>query len=95
MRRTSVSLPTRQVHHDPHEKPARYENGHRETGILEKLQGTMNQTQKARWLKTTGIVVFLVFLFYFFSPTGVDIYQKGGTLNYSQTMVADNDRRQC
>ncbi|RYP01153.1 hypothetical protein DL764_006276 [Monosporascus ibericus] len=77
MRRTSVSLPTKQVRHDPHEKPARYDNGHRETGILEKLQGTMNQTQKARWLKTTGIVVFFVFLFYYFSPTGVDIYHKG------------------
>ena len=79
MRRTSVSLPTKQVrHHDPHEKPARYDSGHREPGIVEKLQAkNMNQAQKTRWLKTTAIVVFLVFLFYYFSPKGVEVY-KGG-----------------
>lgn len=78
MRRTSVSLPTKHVRHDPHEKPARYDSGHREPGIVEKLQGaTMNQAQKSRWLKTGAIVVFLVFLFYYLSPKGVDIYQGG------------------
>ncbi|KAI1104900.1 guanosine-diphosphatase [Jackrogersella minutella] len=78
MRRTSVSLPTKQVHHDPHEKPGRYDSGHRELGIVEKLQsGTMNQAQKTRWLKTTAIVVFIVLLFYYFSPKGVDIYNNG------------------
>ncbi|KAI1135685.1 guanosine-diphosphatase [Hypoxylon sp. FL0543] len=76
MRRTSVSLPTKQVRYDPHEKPARYDSGHREIGIVEKLQAaTMNQTQKTRWLKTTAIVVFLVFLFYYFSPKGVEVYK--------------------
>ncbi|KAI1414530.1 guanosine-diphosphatase [Hypoxylon sp. FL1857] len=76
MRRTSVSLPTKQVRHDPHEKPARYDSGHREPGIVEKLQAaTMNQAQKTRWLKTTAIVVFLVFLFYYFSPKGVEVYK--------------------
>ncbi|KAI0600415.1 guanosine-diphosphatase [Biscogniauxia sp. FL1348] len=75
MRRTSVSLPTKQVHHDPHEKRARYAY-EKEPGILEKLQAaSMNQAQKTRWLKTTAIVVFLVFLFYYLSPKGVDIYQ--------------------
>ncbi|KAI1469783.1 guanosine-diphosphatase [Daldinia caldariorum] len=75
MRRTSVSLPTKQVRHDPHEKPARYDSGHRELGIVEKLQATMNQAQKTRWLKTTAIVVFLVFLFYYISPRGVEVYK--------------------
>ncbi|KAI0833069.1 guanosine-diphosphatase [Hypoxylon sp. FL0890] len=76
MRRTSVSLPTKQVRYDPHEKPARYDSGHREIGIVEKLQAaTMNQAQKTRWLKTTAIVVFLVFLFYYFSPKGVEVYK--------------------
>ncbi|KAI1473592.1 guanosine-diphosphatase [Daldinia eschscholtzii] len=76
MRRTSVSLPTKQVGHDPHEKPARYNSGHREPGIVEKLQAaTMNQAQKTRWLKTTAIVVFLVFLFYYISPRGVEVYK--------------------
>ncbi|KAI1395925.1 guanosine-diphosphatase [Hypoxylon fuscum] len=76
MRRTSVSLPTKHVRHDPHEKPARYDSGHREPGIVEKLQGaTMNQAQKSRWLKTGAIVFFILFLFYYLSPKGVDIYQ--------------------
>ncbi|KAK8017508.1 Guanosine-diphosphatase [Apiospora rasikravindrae] len=81
MRRTSVSLPTKQVARDPHEKPGRYDTNyaqhpHRgETGILEKLPPAgMNSAQKARWLKTTAIVVFLIFLFYYFSPRGADIY---------------------
>ncbi|KAK8110436.1 guanosine-diphosphatase [Apiospora kogelbergensis] len=81
MRRTSVSLPTKQVARDPHEKPGRYDTSygqhpHRgETGILEKLPpASMNSAQKARWLKTTAIVVFLIFLFYYFSPRGADIY---------------------
>ncbi|KAI1335232.1 guanosine-diphosphatase [Xylariaceae sp. FL0016] len=77
MRRTSVSLPTKHnPRRDPHEKPGRYDAGHRELGILEKLQQAgMNQAQKTRWLKTTAIVVFLIFLFYYLSPKGVDIYQ--------------------
>jgi guanosine-diphosphatase len=83
MRRTSVSLPTKHAGRDPHEKPGRYDTGHshplrENAGILEKLQaGWMNQSQKTRWLKTTAIVVFLVFLFYYLSPKGVDIYQGG------------------
>ncbi|KAI0157889.1 guanosine-diphosphatase [Hypoxylon sp. FL1284] len=83
MRRTSVSLPTKHVRHDVHEKPARYDSGHREPGIVEKIHGaTMNQAQKSRWLKTGAIVVFLVFLFHYLSPKGVDVYrgvsQPGG-----------------
>ncbi|ORY71852.1 nucleoside phosphatase family-domain-containing protein [Pseudomassariella vexata] len=91
MRRTSVSLPTKHVARDPHEKPARYGNNHaqRENRILDKLQaGWMNQAQKTRWLKTTAIVVFLVFLFYYLSPKGVDIYQgvsKGGQVPSDST----------
>ncbi|KXJ93078.1 nucleoside phosphatase family-domain-containing protein [Microdochium bolleyi] len=79
MRRTSVSLPTKQVHRDPYEKPNRYGSG-QNAGILEKLQaGWMNQSQKARWLKTTSIVVFLVFLFYFLSPKSTAVYSGGSS----------------
>jgi len=79
MRRTSVSLPTKQVHRDPYEKPNRYGSG-QNAGILEKLQASwMNQSQKARWLKTTSIVVFLVFLFYFLSPNGASVYSGGSS----------------
>jgi guanosine-diphosphatase len=81
MRRTSVSLPTKQVRRDPHEKSDRYESGHKEPGILEKLQQAgMNAAQKSRWLKTTAIVVFILFLFYYLSPKGVDYYQGGACL---------------
>lgn len=83
MRRTSVSLPTKQVARDPYEKAGRYDtpygrshHHHRDAGLLDRAKAAwMNQTQKARWLKTTGIVVFLIFLFYYLSPRGVDIYQ--------------------
>jgi guanosine-diphosphatase len=97
MRRTSVSLPTKHAARDPHEKPARYESGYQHRaenrgGILEKLQQAagMNQAQKTRWLKTTAIVVFLVFLFYFLSPRGVDIYQDGTHAHSPQIQSARN-----
>lgn len=90
MRRTSVSLPTKQVARDPHEKPARYDgHAHRQIGILEKIQAAwMNQAQRARWLKTTAIVVFLIFLFYYLSPKGADIYQ--GVSNQGGQVPADS-----
>ncbi|KAH8664071.1 nucleoside phosphatase family-domain-containing protein [Xylariales sp. PMI_506] len=89
MRRTSVSLPTKHSARDPHEKPGRYDSSshmNRQNGrFLEKLQGgTMNQAQKTRWLKTTAIVVFLVFLFYYLSPKGVDIYQGSASTTNGQ-----------
>lgn len=80
MRRTSVSLPTKHVAHDPHEKPDRYdlEHGH-EPGLLARMQSAwVSQSQRARWIKT-GAIVFVVFLvFFYFSPSGVDIYHGGG-----------------
>lgn len=76
MRRTSVSLPTKQVAHDPHEKPDRYGRERRQVGILEKIQdGMMSQAQKARWAKTVGIVFLVVCAMYYFAPAGVSVYQ--------------------
>jgi len=77
MRRTSVSLPTKHIAHDPHEKPDRY-NNNREQSLIMKMQSAwVSQSQRARYIKT-GAIVFVVFLlFYFFSPTGVDIYNGG------------------
>lgn len=74
MRRTSVSLPIKQVAQDPHEKPDRYGFGHREPGIFVKMQQSWaSQSQRARYVKT-GAIVFVVFcLFYFFSPSGVEL----------------------
>lgn len=72
MRRTSVSLPTKQVAHDPHEKRARYKP--QEVEIFSGLKAIwMSQAQKARWAKTAAIIFVVVTLFYWFSPGGVDI----------------------
>jgi hypothetical protein len=81
MRRTSVSLPTRNVAHDPHEKPARYSTkgaGDSAAGILEKARAAwMTQSQRSRYLKTGGILLFVVFLFYYLSPSGTNVYSGG------------------
>jgi guanosine-diphosphatase len=76
MRRTSVSLPTKQPAHDPHEKPARYRP--RNLGFFESVKAVwMSQAQKTRWVKTAAIVFVLVAFFYWASPKGVDIYNEG------------------
>jgi len=77
MRRTSVSLPTNKIASDPHEKPARYGSHHRQVGVLGRITGWMAQAKQARWLKTIAICMTFVFLFYYFSPTGVDLYNGG------------------
>lgn len=75
MRRTSVSLPTKQIAHDPHEKPDRYGRERRQAGILEKLKdGMMSQAQKTRWVKTGAVVFFFLCAIYYFAPSGVDVY---------------------
>lgn len=87
MRRTSVSLPTKQVAHDPFEKPDRYlddetGNGHprRQAGILEKLKdGMMSQAQKTRWFKTSAVVFLFLVALYYFHPSGVAIYDGSAT----------------
>ncbi|KAK1754766.1 putative guanosine-diphosphatase [Echria macrotheca] len=75
MRRTSVSLPTKHIAHDPHEKPDRYDGQGREPGLIASMQSAwVSQSQRARYLKT-GAIIFVVFLlFFYFSPTGVDLY---------------------
>jgi guanosine-diphosphatase len=85
MRRTSLSLPTRNV--DPHEKPARYTSQkdlsvHR-ADILENLKAAwMTQSQRSRYVKTAGILLFIVFLFYFLAPTATNVHIVG-TFFYS------------
>lgn len=86
MRRTSVSLPTKQVAYDPHEKQARY--GRKKPFILDSLQAAwMRQGQRTRWLKATAILAFVFILFYYISPTGVDIQQT----STGNTNVNTND----
>ncbi|KAH6636921.1 nucleoside phosphatase family-domain-containing protein [Chaetomium tenue] len=74
MRRTSVSLPTKHIAYDPHEKPDRYDRNRDESLIMKMQSAWVSQSQRARYIKT-GAIIFTVFLiFYFFSPSGVDIY---------------------
>jgi guanosine-diphosphatase len=79
MRRTSVSLPTTKhaVAHDPYEKPARYGEQH-PTDILARIRlFWMSQSQKSRWVKAGAILAAIIFLFYYFSPSGVKLYHDG------------------
>ncbi|KAL7945533.1 GDA1/CD39 family domain-containing protein [Trichoderma barbatum] len=77
MRRTSVSLPTKHVAHDPHEKTDRYFPSQRNRGFFSSMKDTMlSQSQKSRWLKTGALVLILMCLFYWLSPTGVEVYNK-------------------
>ncbi|KAL2151829.1 hypothetical protein VTH82DRAFT_5013 [Thermothelomyces myriococcoides] len=78
MRRTSVSLPTKHIAHDPHEKPGRYRNPREQSLIMKMQSAWVSQSQRARYFKTGAIVLVVFVLFYFFSPSGVDIY-NGGT----------------
>lgn len=77
MRRTSVSLPTKHIAFDPHEKPDRYENPREQSFIMKMQSAWVSQSQRSRYIKT-GAIIFAVFcLFYVFSPSGVDIYRGG------------------
>ncbi|KAK2065633.1 GDA1/CD39 family protein [Colletotrichum caudatum] len=77
MRRTSVSLPTKQPVRDPYEKPGRFSPAQRNTGLLGRLRD-MSQAQKTRWMRTGAIAFFVVFLFWYLSPRGVNVYNGGG-----------------
>ncbi|POR39204.1 Guanosine diphosphatase [Tolypocladium paradoxum] len=77
MRRTSVSLPTKQVAHDPHEKPDRYELNSRSQGLLSTMkEAWMSQSQKTRWIKTAAIAFAVVLMFWWLSPRGVEVYNE-------------------
>ena len=98
MRRTSVSLPTRNA--DPHEKPARYSSNkdlsvHRR-GILDNLKAAwMTQSQRSRYVKTGGILLFIVFLFYFLAPTATNVRIVGTFFTFTGALVLLNRTRLC
>ncbi|EFX05558.1 nucleoside diphosphatase gda1 [Grosmannia clavigera kw1407] len=75
MRRTSVSLPTDKIAFDPHEKPARYGSHAPKSTKLERFTAWMSQAKQTRWIKAAAVLSAVFFLFYYFSPQGVDLYR--------------------
>ena len=72
-RRRSVSLPTRSSANDPFEKANRHHrsnvNGNGSASVVERIKDAwMTQSQRARYLKTGGIVGFIVLLLFFLAP---------------------------
>ncbi len=86
-RRRSISLPKpNQSHHnhDPYEKEDRHRNNGRanqSTNVVENLkEAWMTPSSRSRYLKTGGVIAFIVLLFYIFVPNdgaGVRDFVKG------------------
>ncbi|KAG4439832.1 Guanosine-diphosphatase [Cadophora sp. M221] len=93
MRRTSVSLPTRNVAHDPHEKAGRYSTKGASDSAAAKLENIktawMTQSQRSRYLKTGGLLLFIVFLFYYLAPSGTDAYSGVSNISSGGQTVSD------
>lgn len=82
-RRTSVSLPRSNADSnddDPYEKPDRHarRRSTASTSFMTDYKGNaMNAGQRARYLKTGGIIAFIVLILYFFAPR--DAISRGRT----------------
>ncbi|KAF2112968.1 guanosine-diphosphatase [Lophiotrema nucula] len=97
-RRTSVSLPrsnTETLHDDPFEKPDRHTR-RRSTGTIGFMDkgSAMNQGRQARYLKTGGIIAFILLILYFIAPRdGIsrESFSKGG----GNTAEPGAETKQC
>ncbi|MCJ1394792.1 Guanosine-diphosphatase [Xylographa bjoerkii] len=73
-RRRSVTLPTRNSQHDPFEKADRHTSNGSATGPASTLESFktawMTQSQRARFLRTGGVIAFFLFLFFLLSRNG-------------------------
>jgi guanosine-diphosphatase len=88
MRRTSVSLPTKHIARDPHEKPDRYDFDHRDVGLFARMQSAwMSQSQRARGIKTCAIIFTIFALFFYFSPSGVELINEVSSKNGGKGQV--------
>ncbi|PQE23703.1 putative guanosine-diphosphatase protein [Rutstroemia sp. NJR-2017a WRK4] len=94
MRRTSVSLPSKTTSHDPFEKPSRYSDSGAFQSAAFKLDkskyGGMTPSQRSRYLKTGGILLFVLFLFYYLAPKGADV-STGGVGNVVDQVKGGNN----
>ncbi|KFZ13332.1 hypothetical protein V502_06661 [Pseudogymnoascus sp. VKM F-4520 (FW-2644)] len=97
MRRISVSLPTRNSQRDPHEKLARYGTPPGASTLKTKIDSVktawMTQSQRSRYMKTGGILLFIVFLFYYLAPKGVHV--GSGTKGVSNAEVSGAGSTKC
>ncbi|KAK3195932.1 Guanosine-diphosphatase [Lecanicillium sp. MT-2017a] len=60
---------------DPHEKPGRYKVNRKNQSVFAKMKETwMAQPQRTRYFKTVAIVFAVLCIFYWLSPTGVQVY---------------------
>jgi len=90
-------LPTRHGLPDPYEKPGRYSSSRKDsstsnTGILENLKNAwMAQSPRSRYLKTGGLIFFVVFLFYYLAPGGVDV-AHGGKNTSQEVLIVPTDK---
>ncbi|KFY38361.1 hypothetical protein V494_04389 [Pseudogymnoascus sp. VKM F-4513 (FW-928)] len=95
MRRISVSLPTRNSQRDPHEKLARYGPPPGASTLKTKIDSVktawMTQSQRSRYLKTGGILLFIVFLFYYLAPKGVHVGSASNGVSNEASKGASND----
>ncbi|EQL01563.1 hypothetical protein G6O67_003017 [Ophiocordyceps sinensis] len=89
MRRTSVSLPTKQVARDPHEKPDRYQPAQRGRGLLSAMREVwVHHSQRTRWLRTVAVASTVLLIFWWLSPRGVEVYH--GVSRVKGQMPADS-----
>lgn len=94
MRRISVSLPTRNNQRDPHEKLARYGPAPGASTLKTKIDSVktawMTQSQRSRYMKTGGILLFIVFLFYYLAPKGVHVGSGSNSVSNSNSNGVSN-----
>jgi hypothetical protein len=96
-RRVSVTLPrnfdpNRDAPDDPYEKPDRHSR-HRSTnsnGFMGDYKGSsiMNQGQRLRYLKTGGVIAFILLILYFVAPR--DGFSKGTHVLSCWAMYTDH-----
>ena len=95
MRPISVSPLTRQAKQDRYEKLARYANPHGAPSLKQRVEKAktawMGQSARSRYVKTGGILLFIVFLFYYLAPKsehpGPDF--KGGNVGGATAFSMD------
>lgn len=98
-RRRSVSLPTRSSANDPFEKANRHQrtNGHANgsTGVVDNIKGAlMTQSQRSRYLKTGGIIAFIILLLFFLAPgERASVREFVGSTSPSRMIVFDRGPR--